>query len=73
MYDYLVELKERGICVHGEFMERTKSHPLGGHGKFDLAGFPKVVGWEKKYLPPEQLDKYESSIGTYDPRVGHKC
>jgi 2,3-dimethylmalate lyase len=72
MYDYLVELKERGIGVHGEFLERTKSHPLGGYGKFDLTGFPKIVEWEKKYLPPEQLDKYDSSIGLYDPRVGHK-
>jgi 2-methylisocitrate lyase-like PEP mutase family enzyme len=72
MYDYLVELKTKGIRVHGEFMERTKSHPLGGHGNHDLTGFPKVVEWEKKYLPPEQLDKYDSSTGLYDPRVGHK-
>lgn len=71
MYDYLVELKERGICVHEEFMERTKRHPLGGFGKFDLAGFPKVLEWEKKYLPQEKLDKYDSTIGLYDPRFGH--
>ena len=37
----LVQLKERGIGVHGEFLEKTKNHPLGGFGKFDLAGFPK--------------------------------
>lgn len=72
MYDYLVELKQRGICAHGEFMERTKHHPLGGYGKFDLTGFPKVVEWERKYLPSEQLDKYDRSIGLYDPRVGYK-
>jgi hypothetical protein len=69
---YLMELKERGIRAHGEFIERTRKHPLGGYGKFDLSGFPKVVEWEKKYLPAEQLDKYDSSIGLYDPRVGYK-
>ena len=72
MYDYLVELKGRGIGVHDEFLRKTKNHPLGGFGKFDLAGFPKIVEWEKKYLPAEQLDKYDGSIGLYDPRVGHK-
>ena len=72
MYNYLMDLKERGIEVHGEFMQKTKTHPLGGLGKFDLTGFPKVVEWEKKYLPPEKSDKYDSSIGLYDPRVGHK-
>lgn len=71
MYDYLVELKERGISAHDEFIQKTQNHPMGGFGKFDLAGFPKVVEWEKKYLPEVQLEKYEQSLGIYDPRVGH--
>jgi len=72
MYNYLVDLKERGIEVHGEFMQKTKNHPLGGLGIYDLTGFPKVVEWEKKYLPPEESDRYDSSIGLYDPRVGYR-
>jgi hypothetical protein len=31
-----------------------------------------VVEWEKKYLSPENLEKYASSIGEYDPRAGDK-
>ncbi|MDI7260466.1 MAG: isocitrate lyase/PEP mutase family protein [Thermodesulfobacteriota bacterium] len=71
MYDYLVELKVRGIGAHDEFVQKTQNHPLGGFGKFDLAGFPKIVEWEKKYLPQRQLEKYDRSLGIYDPRVGH--
>jgi hypothetical protein len=49
----------------------TKSHPLGGHGMFDLTGFPEVVAMEERYLPAEELQKYQApSIGAYDPRTG---
>ncbi|MBL7175776.1 MAG: isocitrate lyase/PEP mutase family protein [Desulfobacteraceae bacterium] len=72
MYDFLVEFKERGMGAFNEFRQKTESHPMGGFGTFDLAGFPKVVEWEKEYLPQEKLEAYESSLGIYDPRVGHK-
>jgi 2-methylisocitrate lyase-like PEP mutase family enzyme len=71
IYDFLIDLKKRGCMAFEEFREKTQKHPLGGFGIFDLAGFPKVVEWEKKYLTPERLNKYDSSIGSYDPRVGH--
>ncbi len=72
MYDMLMEFKERGMAAISDFRRKTADHPMGGFGTFDLAGFPKVVEWEKKYLPAEKLEAYESSIGVYDPRVGHK-
>jgi 2-methylisocitrate lyase-like PEP mutase family enzyme len=71
MYDFLVEFRERGWQAFNEFNEKFQDHPLGGFGVFDVAGFPKVVEWEKKYLSPETLEKYEQSIGLYDPRKGH--
>jgi hypothetical protein len=40
-----------------------------GFGVFDLVGFPKVSDWEEKYLPKEYLEKYDKSIGVYDPRL----
>jgi hypothetical protein len=43
---------------------------MGGFRVFDLAGFPRVVEWEQKYLSPEKLKKYEQSLGMYDPRGG---
>jgi 2-methylisocitrate lyase-like PEP mutase family enzyme len=72
MYDLLLEYKERGLAAYIDFRRKTSKHPLGGLGTFDLTGFPKVVEWEKKYLPPEKLEAYEKSIGTYDPRVGRQ-
>jgi 2-methylisocitrate lyase-like PEP mutase family enzyme len=77
MYDFLTEVKKQGMGAYTEFRRRIQSHPLGGPGFYgplagliDLAGFPKVSEWEKKYLSPEQLKKYEQSLGAYDPRSG---
>jgi 2-methylisocitrate lyase-like PEP mutase family enzyme len=72
MYDFLVEFKKRGLEAYLEFRRKTESHPLGGFRVFDLAGFPKVVEWEKKYLSPEKMEKYEQSLGVYDPRGGQQ-
>ncbi len=72
MYDFLVELKKRGANAYNDFREKTENHPLGGFGFFDIAGFPKVAEWEKKYLPPEKLEKYKTSGGIYDPRARDK-
>jgi len=70
MYDFLLDFKKRGIAAHEEFKQRTKEHPLGNFGIFDLTGFPKVVEWESKYLTPEKLKQYDDSLGIYDPRTG---
>ena len=73
MYDFLMDFKERGEDAWNEFNSRTKDHPLGGLGVFDLTGFPEVVKIEEKYLPAEELEKYkENSLGTYDPHTGRK-
>lgn len=73
LHDFLVEFKERGFDFANEFKKKHEDHPMGGadisSGVFDLSGLPKVAEWEKKYLPPEKLEKYESSIGLYDPRA----
>ncbi|SDN72917.1 hypothetical protein [Ensifer sp. YR511] len=71
MWDLLVDMKERGMSPLYEYQEQTRSHPLGSFGGFDLAGFPEVAELEKKYLDAERLQKYENSIGLYDPRIGN--
>jgi len=71
MYDFLKEFLENEDAFV-EFRMKTAEHPLGGFGTFDIAGFPKVVEWERKYLPQETLDKYDQSLGLYDPRIGHE-
>jgi len=71
MWDLLTDMKSRGLDPYNEFMERVKDHPLGGFGGFDLSGFPEVVEMENRYLPKEQMEKYDDTIGLYDPRIGH--
>jgi 2-methylisocitrate lyase-like PEP mutase family enzyme len=74
MYDFLLTLKEGGLDVYYDFIAKTKHHPVGGMGGvYELAGFPQVVAWEQKYLAPETLERYEQSLGMYDPRVGHQA
>ena len=66
-WDFLQDFQRRGVEAEQEFLQRTKDHPLGGLRFFDLVGFPEVREWEEKYLPQEQLSKYEQSLGLYDP------
>lgn len=71
-WDFLMDMKAHGLDPWVEFSEMMKTHPVGGFNYVDLLGFPKVREWEEKYLPPEQLAKYEKSFGLYDPKVQTK-
>ena len=64
MYDFLQDYARRGSDAFNEFSEAYKSHPLGGFGLFDLTGFPKVYELEARYLPAEQLARYDQSLGV---------
>jgi 2-methylisocitrate lyase-like PEP mutase family enzyme len=68
-YDFLMELKARGLDADNEFREKIQRRDFN---PFDVAGFRNVPELEKKYLTPETLEKYDRSIGIYDPRVGHQ-
>jgi 2-methylisocitrate lyase-like PEP mutase family enzyme len=61
VYDYAVALRDHGPMAEHEFTERFKNHPLGNvHG---FAGFDQIQAWEREFLPPEELDKYDDSVG----------
>lgn len=66
-WDMLVGLKEHGMEYWFEWREKVKDHPMSWQRVYDLVGFPAVRGWEEKYLPKEQLEKYGESAGLYDP------
>ncbi|TSA08244.1 MAG: carboxyvinyl-carboxyphosphonate phosphorylmutase [Comamonadaceae bacterium] len=72
MYDFLVRYREGGADVVNEHVAATKGHPLANFGIFDLTGFPKVRALEEKYLSPDKLERYEHSLGLYDPRTGQQ-
>jgi len=67
-WDFLMKMKEHGLDPWVEFSEEMKDHPVGGFNITDLLGFPKIREWEDRYLPPEELSKYEQSFGLYDPK-----
>jgi len=69
-WDMLLTVKQQGLGPWLAWREKYKDHPMSQFGIFDLVGFPKVREWEEKYLPKEQLTKYDKSMGLYDPRLG---
>ena len=65
VYDLAFALREEGPLAEARFMEGFAKHPLGDLHAF--AGFDRVRAWEQAFLPPEEQDKYEGSVG-YQPR-----
>jgi 2-methylisocitrate lyase-like PEP mutase family enzyme len=61
VYDLALALRERGPLAEAEFIERFKQHPLGDVHTF--AGFDRIRAWEEAFLPPDELDKYDDSVG----------
>ena len=61
VYDYAVALRDHGPMAEHDFNERFKTHPMGNVHRF--AGFDEIQAWETEFLPPEELEKYEDSVG----------
>jgi len=60
-WDYAVDLKQRGATAEIDFQKRLRTHPMGAF--HEMAGFPRIRAMEEKYLPAEELKKYEESVG----------
>jgi 2-methylisocitrate lyase-like PEP mutase family enzyme len=69
-WEYAHDFMARGVEAQIEWQQRQYQYPMPH--TFDIVGFPKVAEWEEKYLPAEWLQKYEDSIGGYDPRAGRR-
>ncbi len=61
VYDLAAAVRERGPAAEAEFDRAFRAHPLADVHTF--AGFDQVRAWEAEYLPAEELDKYEDSVG----------
>jgi 2-methylisocitrate lyase-like PEP mutase family enzyme len=61
VYDYAVALRDQGPMAEHAFNEAFKTHPLGNVHRF--AGFDEIQRWESEFLPPEDREKYEDSVG----------
>jgi 2-methylisocitrate lyase-like PEP mutase family enzyme len=69
MQRFLAEYRERGADAFNDFMAEAKAQPRDTFAYLELTGFPAVLELERKFLPEEQLSKYELSLGEYDPRA----
>src|SRR5215475_4994897 len=67
VYDYAVALRERGPVAERDFNDTFQRHPLANvHG---FAGFDQIQRWESEFLPPEEQEKYEGSVGYRPPQA----
>ncbi len=67
VYDLGVALRDQGPLAEAEFNDSFKGHPLADIHTF--AGFDQIRAWEEAYLPPEELTKYEDSVGHQPART----
>jgi len=67
VYDLGVSLRDTGPGAEEAFAARFKNHPLANVHAF--AGFDQIQTWEREFLPAEEQDKYENSVG-YQPTRG---
>ena len=54
-----------GMAAWNQYLRETHDHPLTNIRHFNLVGFPKVRDMEDKYLPKEQLKKYDAERALY--------
>jgi 2-methylisocitrate lyase-like PEP mutase family enzyme len=66
VYDTAVALRDEGPEAETRFIERFAKHPIGNVHQF--AGFDQIRAWEEAFLPPEELSKYEGSVGHQPDR-----
>jgi len=64
VHDLGVALRDKGPLAEEDFAARFKDHPLANVHAF--AGFDRIQAWEREFLPAEDLDKYQDSVG-YQP------
>jgi 2-methylisocitrate lyase-like PEP mutase family enzyme len=66
LWDFAAALRDEGPAAEARFAERFRDHPLGDLHTF--AGFDQIRAWEAAYLPAEELEKYEGSVGHQPAR-----
>jgi hypothetical protein len=67
LWDFAAALRRERPAAEARFAERFKEHPVGDLHTF--AGFDRIRSWEASYLPAEELEKYEGSVGHQPTRT----
>jgi 2-methylisocitrate lyase-like PEP mutase family enzyme len=66
IWDFAAALRAEGPAAEARFAERFKDHPVGNLHTF--AGFDQIRAWEAEYLPAEEQEKYQGSVGHQPTR-----
>jgi 2-methylisocitrate lyase-like PEP mutase family enzyme len=66
IWDFAAALRAEGPAAEARFAERFKDHPVGDLHTF--AGFDQIRAWEAEYLPAEEMEKYQASLGHQPTR-----
>lgn len=61
MYDLAVAMRDDGPTGEKRFNEKFNEHAMGDFHTF--AGFDEIMELERKFMPEEELGKYEDSVG----------
>jgi len=61
MYEAAVKMKENKTDAIGEIYEQMDQLPIGGLHQF--SDFSQIVDWEEQFLPEEEQEKYEETLG----------
>ena len=60
----------RGQEAWNDFYEANREHKYGEFRFFNLAGFQEIPSLEERFLPQDHQERYNNSVGNYDPRTG---
>lgn len=61
IHDHYQAFKQEGLDAVRGLDDAFEACPVGS--LHDFSGFPQVIEWEKRYLPTEEQDKYDRSLG----------
>lgn len=61
VYDHAKRFAEEDADAMIELRDEFEALPFGLH---EFSGFPDVVEWEEQYLPDEEADKYDGTLGA---------
>lgn len=61
VYSYASKLESEGTRAFVEMEEEFETLPFGFH---EFSGFPDVVEQEERYMPAEETEKYEGTLGA---------
>lgn len=62
VYNHAKQMKEEGgVAVFEDLESSSEDLPFDLH---EFSGFPEIVKWEEEYLPDEEGEKYEGTLGA---------